>query len=414
MSQKPRKLLLHLTVPLLPVDSGGKRKLLGTLQYFRERKDFFSVDVVSRNDFGSTIWTVEQREEILKTANNLFICDGEHNFLDFVYSRSKSFYHQKLLKQQMPVDTDYFTPPGYIKFVRSLLSEHKYDLIWINTPDYAHLGLKGTRSSGHPVHTILDIVDLQCQMRLARETIGYLKGLKFDYEANFKKEIKLLNQFEKLIITSQEEMALIKPYIPSDKLHLIPYPLEDLNPTATLVPYSDREFKYDLLFVGAAYHPNVEGMNFFLTSIFPKIVEYKPDIRFAVAGRVCDFIQVDPAFKQNIDCLGFVDDLSELYSTSKVVICPLLHGSGTKIKLQEAMNYGIPIVTTRCGASGLSLNDGVNAFITDEPELYAQRALNLVKEPKLAQKVSEELAMKFEREYSRSAVYSKLDAMLGI
>jgi hypothetical protein len=192
MSQKPRKLLLHLTVPLLPVDTGGKRKLLGTLQYFRERKDFFSVDVVSRNDFGSTTWTVEQRQEILKTANNLFICEGERNLLDFVYSRSKSFYHQKLLRQQMPVDTDYFTPPGYINFVRSLISEHKYDLIWINTPDYAHLGLKGTRSSGHPVHTILDIVDLQCKMRLARETIGYLKGLKFDYEANLKKKFDCL------------------------------------------------------------------------------------------------------------------------------------------------------------------------------------------------------------------------------
>jgi glycosyltransferase involved in cell wall biosynthesis len=414
MSPKPRKLLLHLTVPLLPVDTGGKRKLLGTLQYFRERKDFFSVDVVSRNDFGSTTWTVEQRQEILKTANNLFICEGERNLLDFVYSRSKSFYHQKLLRQQMPVDTDYFTPPGYINFVRSLISEHKYDLIWINTPDYAHLGLKGARSSGHPVHTILDIVDLQCKMRVARETIAYLKGLKFDYEANLKKEIRLLNQFEKLIITSQEEMALIKPYIPSDKLHLIPYPLEDLNPTDTLVPYSNREFKYALLFVGAAYHPNVEGMNFFLTSIFPKIVEYKPDIRLAVAGRVCDFIQVDPAFKQNIDCLGFVDDLSELYSTSRVVICPLLHGSGTKIKLQEAMTYGIPIVTTRCGASGLSLKDGINAFITDEPELYAQRVLNLLKEPKLAQKISEKVAMTFESEYSISAVYSKLDAMFRI
>lgn len=101
-------------------------------------------------------------------------------------------------------------------------------------------------------------------------------------------------------------------------------------------------------------------------------------------------------------------------SISKVVICPLLPGSGTHIKLQEAMNYGIPIVTTRCAASGFNLNDGVNAFITDEPELYAQRALNLVKEPKLAPKISEEGAMTFEREYSRSAVYSNLDAMLGI
>ncbi|MCY7385714.1 MAG: hypothetical protein LH628_24760 [Microcoleus sp. CAN_BIN18] len=71
MSQKPKKLLLHLTVPLLPVDTGGKRKLLGTLRYFRDRKDFFSVDVVSRNDFCPTIWTVEQRQEILKTANHI-------------------------------------------------------------------------------------------------------------------------------------------------------------------------------------------------------------------------------------------------------------------------------------------------------------------------------------------------------
>jgi glycosyltransferase involved in cell wall biosynthesis len=95
-----------------------------------------------------------------------------------------------------------------------------------------------------------------------------------------------------------------------------------------------------------------------------------------------------------------VDDLSELYSTSRIVICPLLSGSGTKIKLQEAMTYAIPIVTTRTGASGLSLKDGINAFITDEPDLYAQRILNLLKEPKLAQKVSEEVAMTFENEYS--------------
>ena len=97
-----------------------------------------------------------------------------------------------------------------------------------------------------------------------------------------------------------------------------------------------------------------------------------------------------------------------------MVICLLLHGSGTKIKLQEAMTYAIPIVTTRCGASGLSLKDGINAFITDEPEVYAERILNLLKEPKLAQQLSEEVALTFESEYSNSAIYSKLDAMLGI
>jgi len=414
MSHTPRKVLLHITLPILPVDSGGKRKYLGTLRYFRERKDFFTLDAVSRNDFGQVLWTSDQREEVLKTANNFFVYPGEDSLLDFVYSRSKSFYHQKLLKQQLPIDTDYFTPPGYIKFVRSLISQHKHDIIWIHTPEYAHLGLNLISSAAQPVCTILDIVDLQCQVRLARENIGYLKGLKFEYEANLQKEIKLLNLYDQLIVTSQKEMALINQYIPADKLNLIPYPLDDSNLTYPIVPYSDRKFKYDLLFVGAAYHPNLEGMNFFLSSIFPKIVEKKPDIRFAIAGKVCDFIEIDPAFKQNIDCLGFVDDLPELYLTSRIVICPLLHGSGTKIKLQEAMTYAIPIVSTQCGASGLSLKDGINAFITDEPEIYVERILSLLQEPKLAQKLSEEVARTFENEYSSSAIYSKLDAMLGI
>ena len=414
MSQKPKKLLLHLPSALLPVDTGAKRKFLGTLRYLRERKDFFAVNIVSRNDFRQNIWTPEQQQEALKSANNFFLYHGENNLLDFLYSRSKSFYYQKLLREQIPVDSDYFTPPGYIKFVRSLISEKKYDMVWIHNVECAHLGLRSTRSSTHPVQTILDIVDLHCQLRIARQNIPPLKGLKFDYEANFQREVKLLNQYEKLIITSQEEMRMIKSHIPSRKLHLIPYPLDELNPTNSIVPYSNREFKYDIMYVGASYYPNVEAMNFFLSSVFPEIVANKPDIRLAVAGKVCDLIEIDPAFKQNIESLGFVEDLSELYSTSRIVICPLLSGSGTKIKLQEAMTYAIPIVTTRTGASGLILKDGINAFITDEPELYAQRILNLLKEPKLAQKVSEEVAMTFENEYSNSAIYSKLDAMLGI
>ena len=78
------------------------------------------------------------------------------------------------------------------------------------------------------------------------------------------------------------------------------------------------------------------------------------------------------------------------------------------------MTYAIPIVATTTGASGLSLRDGINAFVTDEPELYARRVLNLLEEPKLAQKISEGIAMTFESEYSGSAIYAKFDEMLGI
>lgn len=190
--------------------------------------------------------------------------------------------------------------------------------------------------------------------------------------------------------------------------------MDDSNSPDILIPYPERKFTYDLLYVGAAYYPNVEGMNFFLSSIFPKILEKEPSIRLAIVGKVCDLIQIDPTFKPNIDCLGFVDDLLQLYLTSRVVICPLLHGSGTKIKLQEAMTYGIPIVTTTTGASGLSLEDGIDAFITDEPLVYAQRILDLLTDCQLTYRISENLTRTFKEEYSSSAIYEKLDMMLGI
>ena len=78
------------------------------------------------------------------------------------------------------------------------------------------------------------------------------------------------------------------------------------------------------------------------------------------------------------------------------------------------MAYAIPIVTTTTGASGLNLIDSLNAFITDEPTVYAHQILRLLKEPELAQKLSEEVAMTFKSHYSNSAVYSKLDQLLGI
>ncbi len=410
MSYPKKKILFHLTNPPIPADSGAKARDLGTLKYFNHRKDFFTVDVVSANSFHDAIWNLEQSQAILKLVDNFFLYSGEHNLLDFLYSRLQSFYYQKLLRQQLPIDSDYFTPPGYVRFFQRLISQNKYDSIWINHLENAHLVV----NSNLPAHTIIDMHDLLCDLRLARKNSFPLKGLKFDYEANFVKEVKLLNRFNNIVACSNQELEKIYPSITEHKIHLIPHLSTDLDSTSNTTPYSMREFKYDLLFIGTNYQLNADGINFFLKQIVPKIISKKPDLKLAIVGKVAELIQVDPSLAQNVICTGYVSDLAELYLQSRVVICPLLDGSGTKVKLLEAIAYAMPIVTTTTGAAGISLKDGTNAFITDDPELYAQRTLNLLQEPKLAQKISEAVAMTFESEYSKSAVYSKLDAMFGI
>ncbi|MEG4989922.1 glycosyltransferase [Microcoleus sp. BR0-C5] len=411
MNQDRTKILIHLPFPLKPINTGAKRRIVGILNYFKERNDFFSVDVVASNEFRSKLWDSEQKQEVLKLAERILVYEDEHNLFDFLYSRSQSFYYQKILREQLPVDSRYCTPPGYIKFVKNLVSTEKYNFILINYLEYANLAMD---SNSCVAKTLIDMHDLCCEARIARKNISHLKGLKFDYESNLNREINLLNKFDVVLANSHHEMALISSHLSSQKLHLIPHLVEDSNHFLSLASYSSREFKYDLLFVGARYQPNIDGLNFFLTSIFPEIIEEKPDTKLAIAGTVTQSVQIEASLEQNVDCLGYVPDLSDLYLKSRLVICPLLTGSGTKVKLQEAMAYAIPTVTTTTGASGLNLIDGVNALITDEPTVYAHQILRLLKEPELAQKLSEEVAMTFKNHYSNSAVYSKLDQLLGI
>ena len=256
--------------------------------------------------------------------------------------------------------------------------------------------------------------DITSRFRLVRKNIPGFENLKFDYESNFKREVKLIDKFDTVIIDAQNEREILSSHLPDTKLRLVPTLIQGSISKSNTVPYQSREFKYDLLFVGANNQPNKDGLNFFLNSVFPEVVRSKPDTRFAIAGKIVREIQIDASFKENVDCLGYVPDLADIYLKSRVAICPLVSGAGTKFKLVEAMAYAMPIVATQTSAAATNLIDGVNAFVTDDPRVYSEQIIRLLNEPELAQKLSQEVAIIFKNEHSSSAVYSKLDEILGI
>ena len=411
MSQAKKKILFHLPIPIdFGSYNGTQGRVFGMIKYFRDRKDFFEIDAVGGNKFGIVDWGLAQRQEILKFVDNIFVYEGDRNLVDFFYTRIQSLYYQKILKQQLPVDSDYFAPPGYLKYIRNLISRKNYDFVWINNLDYANLAAEKTSEATR----IIDMHDITSRFRLVRKNIPGFEKLKFDYESNFKREVKLINKFDTVIIDAQDEREILSSHLPATKLHLVPTLIEGLIYGSNIVPYQSREFNYDLLFVGANNQPNKDGLKFFLNSVFPEIVRRKPNTRFVIAGNIVGAIKIDASFKENVDCLGYVPDLAEIYFKSRVAICPLITGAGTKFKLVEAMAYAMPIVATKISASALSLIDGVNAFVTDDPKVYAEQILCLLNQPELAQKISQEVAKTFENEHSSSAVYSKLDEIFGI
>lgn len=417
MNQARKKVLFHLPVPLKPLHNGTQFRILGILKYFSNRKDFISVDAVVGNQYRDTWptqrWDREQTQEALKLVDNVFVYEGKSNLYDQLYSRSKTLYYNKLLREEIPVDSDYYAPPGYVKYVNHLVARHGYDFIWINTLNFAHLAAN-LKSHSTP-HTIIDTHDLCCRMRvLWKASFPHLKGMKFDYESNFLKEVNLLNKFDTVISDSNYEFSVLSPHLSSHKLQSIPHLVDGLRCNAEQVSYQNRKFKYELLFVGNNNSANRDGIKFFLDSVFPHVVKARPNTQLALAGKICEVIQVDSHFSENVKLLGYVPDLSELYLQSKLVICPLLTGSGTQTKLLDAMSYSLPIVTTQTCAAALFLQNGINALITDEPVQFTNHVLSLLTDFQFAEKLSQEIETTFEQKYSTQAIYLKLDEMFGI
>jgi GT2 family glycosyltransferase len=144
-----------------------------------------------------------------------------------------------------------------------------------------------------------------------------------------------------------------------------------------------------LLFVGGFRHqPNVEALKYFIEQILPKIKTHSPEIHIKVVGTGLDIALVDLLKGVGIDYLGRVENLSDVYRQTRVVIAPLVSGGGKKGKIGEALSYGLPVVTTSIGAEGFDFENEKDAFVSDDPEIFAKYVLDLQNDEDLWNKSS--------------------------
>lgn len=101
------------------------------------------------------------------------------------------------------------------------------------------------------------------------------------------------------------------------------------------------------IFIGAAVEHNAEAAKAICDRIAPATKD--DPIRYVIAGRVARAIDCN---RPNVTCIERVDDVLELLQASDVAINPMLSGSGSNIKIAEALGSGLPVVTTPFGMRG--------------------------------------------------------------
>jgi glycosyltransferase involved in cell wall biosynthesis len=163
--------------------------------------------------------------------------------------------------------------------------------------------------------------------------------------------------------------------------------------------FNDYDFKQGFenqnifLFVGTlSYNPNVEGLKWFVESIYPKAKNEIPNLKLLVVGHLGDATIDDFRKKcklgEEIELHANVEDIKEYYERCRFVLVPLLQGGGTRIKILEAALASRPVLSTRIGAEGLDLQNGRDLLLFSNYSEFIQSYKKLDSEEEYVKIVS--------------------------
>jgi glycosyltransferase involved in cell wall biosynthesis len=127
-----------------------------------------------------------------------------------------------------------------------------------------------------------------------------------------------------------------------------------------------------MLFTGTMdYEPNVRAMQWFCEKILPRIRQMHAQAHLHIAGAnpaqevrslACDHVVVH----------GKVPDMKPHFDAAEIVVVPLQHGGGTRLKILDAAACGKPIVSTSLGAEGLQCVPGRDLQLADTDEEFSR------------------------------------------
>lgn len=160
-----------------------------------------------------------------------------------------------------------------------------------------------------------------------------------------------------------------------------------------------------ILFLGSFRHmPNQEAIFWFCRNVLPLILERRPNARFVMVGSDPPPRHGLPGPQHAIELRGFVDDIREPLSRYAIFVCPILSGSGVRVKLLEAFAAGIPSVSTRIGAEGLAIEDGQFCALADTPEAFAGKVVKLLEDAAAARAMAERARQEVEARWDMPTI----------
>jgi glycosyltransferase involved in cell wall biosynthesis len=201
-------------------------------------------------------------------------------------------------------------------------------------------------------------------------------------------EAAACRRFDHIVAVSREDRALMQREYGAADIDDVPTGVDTtfFRPRGT-----ERRQPHNLVFTGSMdWLPNEDAIRYFTEQIMPLIKQQLPDVTLTVVGR-----NPYPALlglgkrDASIIVTGRVEDVRPYMERAAAYVVPLRIGSGTRLKIYEAMAMEKPIVSTTVGAEGLPVRDGVELLLADSPSAFADAVVRVLSDEAFAERLGE-------------------------
>lgn len=220
-------------------------------------------------------------------------------------------------------------------------------------------------------------------------------------------ERSAMNKFDGCVVVSELDRELLLKMGVKSRLFVVP------NGTNTkfFKPNNGKVVENSVLWIGHMdVHTNRDAVLHFWKDIYPILKKKYPQVKMTFVGtappkEIADAAQKDPQVKAT----GFVDDIRPYIDEAAVMVVPIRIGSGTRLKILDAMAMGKTIVSTSVGCEGLNVNDGKDILIADNPEDFANKTVELVRNPDMRVRL-EKNALELAKTYDWDLITQRQEA----
>ncbi len=173
-------------------------------------------------------------------------------------------------------------------------------------------------------------------------------------------------------------------------------------------------FQY-IIFCGSLdYYPNTEAVSWLYEKIWPSVTKQFASCRLLLlgGGKIPNPLQnlnTDPT----VHVAGRVKDLEPYYNIATLSVAPIITGSGTRLKILEAMSYGLPVISTTKGAEGIEYTENLNIVIAQDDQHFIDAICTLLRDKEKGQLIGSAARELIKTKYNWDKVGENLSNFLA-